>query len=106
MEACILTFRFGAYMSAYTIHVPGLLLTLAIKHMRRVTANCLAFVHPSVCSFVHLSVCPNPPVLNDKGHLRESMHSRYTRHKGRVVMLSSAQWCSSVQLLHQPWLHD
>ena len=27
------------------------------------------------------------------------MHSRYTWHKGRVVMLSPAQWCSSVQLL-------
>ena len=79
MEACAFTFRFGAYMGAYTIHVPGLLLTLATKHMWRVTAIvwCLS-IHLSVCSFVHLSVCPNPPVLNDKGRLRESTHSRYT----------------------------
>ena len=42
------------------------------------------------------SVCPsvsrNSPVLNGKGRLRESTHSR-----GIVVMLSPAQWCSSVQ---------
>ena len=38
-------------------------------------------------------------MLNGKGHLRESKHSRYTHHEGRVVMSSPAQWCSSVQLL-------
>ena len=38
-------------------------------------------------------------MLNGKGHLKESTHSRYTRRKGIVVMLSPAQWCSSVQLL-------
>ena len=38
-------------------------------------------------------------MLNGKGRLRESTHSRYTGHKGIVVMLSPAQWCSSVQLL-------
>ena len=35
----------------------------------------------------------------NKGHVRESTHLRYTKHKGIVVMLSPAQWCSSVQLL-------
>ena len=69
------------------------LLTLAAKHRQRVTAIVWRF----------LSVCPsvrrNPPVLNGKGHLKENMHSRYTRQKGIVVMLSPAQWCSSVQLL-------
>ena len=44
------------------------------------------------------SVCLSP-LLKGKGHHRENMHSRYTWHKGRVVMLSPAQWCSSVQLL-------
>ena len=43
-----------------------------------------------------LSIRRNPPVLNGEGRLRESTHSR---HKGIVVMLSPAQWCSSVQLL-------
>ena len=46
--------------------------------------------------FVRPSIHPNPPVLNSRGRLRESTHSR---HKGIVVMLSPAQWCSSVQLL-------
>ena len=51
-----------------------------------------------VVIFKH-SVCRNPPMLNGKGHLIESMHSRYTGHKGIVVMLSPAQWCNSVHLL-------
>ena len=33
-----------------------------------------------------------------KGRLRESMHLRITRHQGRVVTLSPAQWYNSVQL--------
>ena len=70
-----------------------ILLTLAAKHRWRITAIVWRFlsVRPSVCP----SIRPNPPVLNGKGRLRESTHSR---HKGIVVMLSPAQ-CSSVQLL-------
>ena len=34
-----------------------------------------------------------------EGRLRASTHLRYAGHKGIVVMLSPAQWCSSVQLL-------
>ena len=45
------------------------------------------------------------PYINGKGHLRESTHLRYTRHKGRVVMLSPAQWCSSVQLFFSSGPH-
>ena len=45
---------------------------------------------PSVCP----SVRRNPPMLNSKGRLRESTHSRYNK-----VMLSPAQWCGSVKLL-------
>ena len=33
-----------------------------------------------------------------KGRLRESTHLRITRHQGRVVTLSPAQWYNSVQL--------
>ena len=64
-------------------------LTLTAKRRRRVTAVVWRF----------LSVRRNPPVLNDKGCLRESTHLKYMWHKGRVVMLSPAWWCSSVQLL-------
>ena len=42
--------------------------------------------------FIHPSVRPNPSVLNGKCRLRES------RHKRIVVMLSSAQCGSGVQL--------
>ena len=38
-------------------------------------------------------------MLNGEGSLRESMHLRYTGHKGIVVMVSPAQWYSSEQLL-------
>ena len=68
-------------------------LTLATKRRRRDTAIVWRFLS------VRPSVRRNPPVLNGKGRLRESTHSRYTWHKGIVVMLSPAQWCSSVQLL-------
>ena len=49
------------------------------------------------------STCPNPPVLNGKGRLRESTYSMCTQHKGIAIMLSPAQWCysSSVQLCLQ-----
>ena len=33
-----------------------------------------------------------------KGRLRESTHLSITRHQGRVVMLSPAQWYNSMQL--------
>ena len=54
--------------------------------------------------FVHIrpSVRPLQPSyakMNGKGHLRESTHSRYTGHKGIVVMVSPAQWYSSERLL-------
>ena len=60
-------------------------LTLAAKRRRKVTA----IPFGDFC----LSICPNPPMLNGKGSLRESMHLRYTRQKGIVVMLNPAQWC-------------
>ena len=58
-------------------------LTLAAKRRRRVTAIVWRF----------LSVRPY-----GKGRLRESTHLRITRHQGRVVTLSPAQWYNSVQL--------
>ena len=47
------------------------------------------FVRPSVRLFVR---------PYGKGRLRESTHLRITRHQGRVVTLSPAQWYNSVQL--------
>ena len=73
-----------------------LLLTLAAKRGLRVTTIVWRFlsvrpsVRPSVRLSVRLSVRRNPLLLNGKGRHRESTHSRYTWHKGRVVMLSPA----------------
>ena len=49
----------------------------AVKYRKRVTTIVWRFlsIHPSV----RPSIRPNPPVLNGKGRLRESAHSR---HKG------------------------
>ena len=70
-----------------------LFLTLAAKHrwMDYCTDRLVIFVRAVRC---------NPPIYakitDSKGRPIESMHSRYTGHKGKV---SPAQWCSSVQLL-------
>ena len=83
-------------MATVCSYLPDLL-TLAAKRRRRVTAIVWRFL--SVRPSVRLSVRRNPLLLNGKGRHRKSTHSRYTWHKGRVVMLSAAQWSSSVQLL-------
>ena len=75
-------------------NTPGLL-TLAAKHRRRGYCNRLAvFVRPSVRLSVRLSIHCNPPMLNGKGRLRDSTHSRYTR-----TQRNSGHWYSSEQLL-------
>ena len=66
----------------------SMLLTLAAKRRRRVTAIVWRFL--SVCPSVRPSVRPH-----GKGRLRESTHLRITRHQGRVVTF---QWYNGVQL--------
>ena len=59
-------------------------LILATTRRQRGYCNRLAI-------FVRSSVHRNPPMINGKGRLRESTHSRYARHKGIVIMFSPAQ---------------
>ena len=70
------------------------LLTLAAKRRRGVTAIVWRFL--SVRPFVRLRPF-------GKGRLRESTHLRITRHQGRAVTLSPAQWYNSVQLWLPCW---
>ena len=60
--------------------------------------------------------CPSihhiPPMQNNKGRLRESMHSRYMWHKGIVVVTLAAAhyyttaWAGLKMRLCLPPLHD